>query len=375
MLKRSSKSVVFEETLQRAGKIRGVLTIYKICPASAWREATGKGLPGQCRTICAMDHFILSASQVAEDGEAETSFLQENGLFLIAVDCRCARRGAAWELSARRSTCFRTLWRTDLVGHRGHGPARASDGIMEVRELEQDPRLRTFSLPLLRWFDPETHRSGDQGPASVPPIRPRAALDPSSAVRAFGLNSQPHRLVRASTRDAEVQECGAAGGSRLCRNGHSDAVSRQTGNPRPRLVRMDRDERHYQPAGLQTITAAERGAAAARARAHLGGIVGVMSAHKEVPRTLDGRVVRRSDLCTGGRLFSPSTCLSHDAGFEQSAAGGRAGRSVARGDRSARPGPAERRPYDGVPQVSRARSQPGRSRRRGHIARSRRVAA
>ncbi len=45
-----------------------------------------------------------------------------------------------------------------------------------------------FSLPLLRWFDPEdAHRMAIQGLRLLPPMRPRPD-DSKLAVRAFGLN-------------------------------------------------------------------------------------------------------------------------------------------------------------------------------------------
>ena len=45
-----------------------------------------------------------------------------------------------------------------------------------------------FSLPLLRWFDPEdAHRMAIQGLKLLPPSRSRPD-DPKLAVRAFGLN-------------------------------------------------------------------------------------------------------------------------------------------------------------------------------------------
>jgi len=45
-----------------------------------------------------------------------------------------------------------------------------------------------FSLPLLRWFDPEdAHRMAIQGLRLLPPVKPRAD-DHKLAVRAFGLN-------------------------------------------------------------------------------------------------------------------------------------------------------------------------------------------
>ena len=58
-----------------------------------------------------------------------------------------------------------------------------------------------FSLPLLRWFDPEdAHRLAIQGLRLLPPIRPRPD-DPKLAVRAFGLNfPNPVGMAQASTK-------------------------------------------------------------------------------------------------------------------------------------------------------------------------------
>ena len=64
-----------------------------------------------------------------------------------------------------------------------------------------------FSLPLLRWFDPEdAHRMAIQGLRLLPPIRQRAD-DPKLAVRAFGLNfPNPIGLAAGFDKSAEVPD-------------------------------------------------------------------------------------------------------------------------------------------------------------------------
>ena len=62
-----------------------------------------------------------------------------------------------------------------------------------------------FSLPLLRWFDPEdAHRLAIQGLRLLPPMRPRPD-DPKLAVRAFGLTfPNPLGLSAGFDKNAEV---------------------------------------------------------------------------------------------------------------------------------------------------------------------------
>ena len=72
--------------------------IYKICPASAWREAERQGVfhgsPDDIR-----DGFIhfSTASQVAET--ARKHFFGQSGLFLIAVDADALGKALRWERS------------------------------------------------------------------------------------------------------------------------------------------------------------------------------------------------------------------------------------------------------------------------------------
>ena len=72
--------------------------IYKICPASAWREAERQGVyRGSADDL--RDGFIhfSDASQVA--GTAEKYFTGEKALFLIAVDAGALGRDLRWEPS------------------------------------------------------------------------------------------------------------------------------------------------------------------------------------------------------------------------------------------------------------------------------------
>src|SRR3954470_19265504 len=80
-------------TSRKPGRVR---TIYKICPASAWREAERQGLyKGSADDL--RDGFIhfSSASQVA--ATAARHFSGQAGLFLIAVDADALGAALRWE--------------------------------------------------------------------------------------------------------------------------------------------------------------------------------------------------------------------------------------------------------------------------------------
>jgi uncharacterized protein (DUF952 family) len=75
-----------------------VPTIYKISPASAWREAERQGVyKGSADDL--RDGFIhfSSASQVAET--AKKHFFGQTGLFLIEVDADVLGDALRWEVS------------------------------------------------------------------------------------------------------------------------------------------------------------------------------------------------------------------------------------------------------------------------------------
>ena len=86
-------------------------TIYKICPASAWREAERQGVyRGSADDL--RDGFIhfSTASQVAET--ARKHFFGQTGLFLIAVDADALGDALRWEPLAQRRAVSASLWRT-----------------------------------------------------------------------------------------------------------------------------------------------------------------------------------------------------------------------------------------------------------------------
>ena len=72
--------------------------IYKICPASAWREAERQGVY-HGSPVDLRDGFIhfSTASQLAET--ARKHFFGQTGLFLIAVDADALGEALRWEPS------------------------------------------------------------------------------------------------------------------------------------------------------------------------------------------------------------------------------------------------------------------------------------
>jgi dihydroorotate dehydrogenase len=99
-----------------------------------------------------------------------------------------------------------------------------------------------FSLPLLRWFDPEdAHRLAIQGLRLLPPVRLRPD-DPKLAVRAFGLNfPNPIGMAAGFDKSAEAPDALLRLGFGFVEIG-SVTPKPQAGNPRPRLFRLERDQ-------------------------------------------------------------------------------------------------------------------------------------
>jgi dihydroorotate dehydrogenase len=145
-----------------------------------------------------------------------------------------------------------------------------------------------FSLPLLRWFDPEdAHRLAIQGLRLLPPIRPRPD-DPKLAVRAFGLNfSNPVGMAAGFDKSAEVPDALLRLGFGFVEIG-SVTPKPQSGNPRPRLFRLERDEAVVNRMGFNN-DGADAVLRRLANRAHLSGIVGVnVGANKDsVDRVAD----------------------------------------------------------------------------------------
>ena len=110
--------------------------IYKICPASAWREAERQGVfrgsPDDIR-----DGFIhlSTAPQVAET--ARKHFFGQIGLFLIAVDADVLGKALRWERS-RNNELFPHLYDDLDLGAviRVLGLHTRADGSHDIPELE-----------------------------------------------------------------------------------------------------------------------------------------------------------------------------------------------------------------------------------------------
>ena len=113
-----------------------VRRIYKICPASAWREAERQGVFRGSPVDVSDGYIHLStASQVAET--ARKHFAGQTGLFLIAVDVDALGNALRWERS-RNDELFPHLYgELDLGAVTSvHSMGTRSDGSHEVPELE-----------------------------------------------------------------------------------------------------------------------------------------------------------------------------------------------------------------------------------------------
>ena len=151
--------------------------------------------------------------------------------------------------------------------------------------------IRAFdalSLPLLRWFDPEdAHRLAVHGLKFLPPMRLRPD-DQKLAVRAFGLNfPNPVGMAAGFDKNAEVPDALLRLGFGFVEIG-TVTPKPQSGNPRPRLFRLERDEAIINRLGFNS-DGADLVLRRLAARANFGGIVGVnVGANKDsVDRTAD----------------------------------------------------------------------------------------
>jgi dihydroorotate dehydrogenase len=132
----------------------------------------------------------------------------------------------------------------------------------------------TFSLPLLRWLDAEdAHRLAIQGLKLLPAVKPRPD-DGKLAVRAFGLNfPNPVGMAAGFDKNGEVPDALLRLGFGFVEIG-SVTPKPQSGNPRPRLFRLERDEAVINRMGFNN-DGADMVLRRLAGRAHLGGIVGV----------------------------------------------------------------------------------------------------
>ena len=140
-----------------------------------------------------------------------------------------------------------------------------------------------FSLPLLRWLDAEdAHRLAIQGLKLLPAIRPRVD-DAKLAVRAFGLNfPNPVGMAAGFDKNAEAPDALLRLGFGFVEIG-TVTPKPQSGNPRPRLFRLERDEAVINRMGFNN-DGAEAVLRRLASRANQGGIVGVnVGANKDSP--------------------------------------------------------------------------------------------
>ena len=145
-----------------------------------------------------------------------------------------------------------------------------------------------FSLPLLRWFDPEdAHRLAIQGLRLLPPARLRPD-DEKLAVRAFGLNfPNPIGMAAGFDKNADAPDALLRLGFGFVEVG-TVTPKPQGGNPRPRIFRLERDEAVINRLGFNS-DGAETALRRLAGRARFGGIVGVnVGANKDsADRTAD----------------------------------------------------------------------------------------
>ena len=110
--------------------------IYKICPASAWREAERQGVyrgsPDDVR-----DGFIHLSTATQVEGTARKHFFGQTGLFLIEVEAEALRDALRWERS-RNDELFPHLYgELDLGAVRRMISMHArSDGYHDIPELK-----------------------------------------------------------------------------------------------------------------------------------------------------------------------------------------------------------------------------------------------
>ena len=141
----------------------------------------------------------------------------------------------------------------------------------------------SFSLPLLRWLDAEdAHRLAIQGLKLLPVMRPRGD-DSKLAVRAFGLNfPNPVGMAAGFDKNAEAPDALLRLGFGFVEIG-TVTPKPQSGNSRPRLFRLERDEAVINRMGFNN-DGAEAVLRRLASRANQGGIVGVnVGANKDSP--------------------------------------------------------------------------------------------
>ena len=110
--------------------------IYKICPASAWREAERQGV-FRGSPVDISDGFIHFSTASQVDETARKHFSGQAGLFLIAVDAEALGDALRWERS-RNDELFPHLYGDLDLGAvtSVHSMATRTDGSHHIPELE-----------------------------------------------------------------------------------------------------------------------------------------------------------------------------------------------------------------------------------------------
>ena len=124
------------DTARPAGIETFLRMIYKICPASAWREAERQGVfRGSAVDLC--DGFIHFSTAAQVEETARKHFFGQAGLFLIAVDADRLGEALRWERS-RNDELFPHLYgELDLGAVVSVLSMRTrSDGSHDMPELE-----------------------------------------------------------------------------------------------------------------------------------------------------------------------------------------------------------------------------------------------
>src|SRR5256886_13889741 len=143
----------------------------------------------------------------------------------------------------------------------------------------------------------------DHGLRFLPPGKPRAD-DPKLAVRAFGLNfPNPIGMAAGFDKSAEVPDALLRLGFGFVEIG-SVTPKPQSGNPRPRLFRLERDEAVINRMGFNN-DGADAVLRRLASRVHHGGIVGVnVGANKDSPDRVAGYVTLIATFAPPASYFS-----------------------------------------------------------------------
>jgi uncharacterized protein (DUF952 family) len=117
---------------QDRGRVR---TIYKICDASAWREAERQGVfRGSADDL--RDGFIHFSTAAQVDGTARKHFSGSTGLFLIAVEIDALGAALRWERSRNEELFPHLYGELDLGAVTAvHELRSRADGSHEIPEL------------------------------------------------------------------------------------------------------------------------------------------------------------------------------------------------------------------------------------------------